>query len=83
MNKETHWLAQSLSDHLHCCDKIQKAADKEIEMWRKRYLEQEMFDDSEYTRECFINLPTTIFLDPDFPDNPDDIVNKYCRLKND
>jgi hypothetical protein len=55
MNKEIHWVLNSLNDRMHYID----AAEKEIEMWRSRYADKSGYTEKE--KRLFLALPTQCF----------------------
>lgn len=60
-----HWLLHSLNEHLHYLDEADKAylhiedMNEEIQMWRKRYAEDQHYTEEE--RKILLSLPTDCF----------------------
>ncbi len=64
-NKEIHWLLKSLNQHMHYLDEADKAylhiqdMNEEIQMWRKKYAEDQQYTENEEKILC--SLPTNYF----------------------
>lgn len=65
MSEEIHWLLHSLNRYMHHLDKADKAyihiqeMNEEIQMWRKRYAEDQLYTEEEKNILC--SLETNCF----------------------
>ncbi len=81
MENPTHWLLLSLNDYMHRLDQMEKEYvflnDLKTEnlKWRKRFVEENMKQDSNSIKEYFMSIPSVNFNYFDI----DDIVN-HCRI---
>lgn len=74
MNDNIHWRLEELNQHLHSCSSV----DKEVHMWRDRYVKEHMKDESDYCKHVFLSLPSQFM-----HKHVEDVVKNLCRTIDD